>query len=454
MGFWDFAKAFLTSVCDLTYFLQLASFAFASILLAWPKQLNKRSILILIAEFAGIYAVTFVLGFIVFPLDRMYFAAAGGLSFTLSFFIAPIIFVAVFTKGGAVHKILKIVVLVTSMALCVAMSRDLGRLMGYWANNEFYLVVAARIAPVLIVIPMAYLVHRFDISVYLNLPHSLVTILYIVSAILFGTTIWENNLGLTSEDDKPLLLLFTVLYLGLMLVSALLYYSIYRVIWSRHKLTEAEVQATLSNAEREAMALDSRNREELAKMRHDLKNQFSYLGKLLEDGKTDEAKAFLAGLGVTKAEALDSFSCPNAVVSSIINLELNKAKLKNIKIKTKVVVPPNLKIDEVDLVSLITNIVDNAIENSVPDGPEIGLSIITYQDYLRISCTNSFPAEAMSSAKTLHSRKMGKRHGYGTKIIRNVAESYGGYADFSVEGDTFIADVVLMLTDKEGAANA
>lgn len=454
MGFWDFVKIFLTNICDLTFFLQLASFAFAAILLAWPKRYDKRSVIALIAEFLGIYALSFLLALIAFPLDRMFLANTGGLLFTFSFFVSPILFIIFFTNGKAKHKALKSVVLVTSMALCIAMSRDFGILVGKWSSDSFVLVVIARIVPILFIIPMAYLFHKFDISVYHNLPFPLLLIIYIVSVILFGATIWENKLNLKVETDESLLLLFSILYMGLMLVSGLLYYSIYRVIWSRHQLTVAEVQATLSNAEKEAVALDARNREELAKMRHDLKNQFSYLGRLLEDGKTEDAKAFLAELGATKAEALDSFSCPNRVVSSIINLEINKAKLKNIKIKTKVVVPPNLKIDEVDLVSLITNVVDNAIENSAPNGPEIGLSIITYQDYLRISCTNVFPAEALSGAQTLHSRKIGKRHGYGTKIIRNVAETYGGYADFSVEDNTFIADVVLMLTDKEGAANA
>lgn len=454
MSFQHYVEEFFLRIIDLTYFMHLAGFSLATVILVWPKEYNRKSVIVLISEFVGVYAATFIVTALGFPIDRFFFTNSGALVFTLSFFVAPVLFIVFFTKGGLVHKALKIAVAVSSMALSIAMSRDLGRLMGYWTNDSFVWVVLARTLPCFLVVPMSYLMKKYDLCKYLNLPNSLVVILFIVSTILFSTTVWEGQTMFADEIAKSMYLLFTVLYLGLMIVSALLYYSIYHVIWSRHQLTVAEVQATLSTAEREAIELDAKNREELSKLRHDLNNQLSYLSRLLDEGKEAEAKKYLADIGAAKQSALDSFSCSNEVVSSIVNLEINKAKLKNISVRAKVVVPPHLMIEDIDLVSLITNIVDNAIENTKPNGSCINLSIITYQDYLRISCSNEIEEDAKDNAKSLHSRKLGKRHGYGTKIIRNIADSYGGYASFSVEGDVFITDVVLMLTDKEGAANA
>ena len=191
------------------------------------------------------------------------------------------------------------------------------------------------------------------------------------------------------------------------------------------------------------------------KIRHDLRNQLSYTSVLLQDGKYEEADQYIRSLVDQKEEYLYSFSCSNLIISGIVNLELTKAKIAGKKIKFKVVVPPKLPFEDSDLLSLITNIVDNSIENFVPssDKDEINVTIVTQQDYLRITCFNSVDKTILKNKPSLKTTKRNRGHGYGTKIIKNIAKKYEGYATFTFEDAKFVCDCLINM-DHKGVNNA
>lgn len=455
MNFADLYRIFFESVCDITFLIQLFCFSLATVILVWPKKATLKSAIILIGEFIGVYAASFLLSSVCFPLDWLLLSnsIAEGVVFSLPQYLVPALFIIFFTPGKPRHKILKIALFFACVALCLEMSRDAGRIMGFISHDNFFLVVVSRSLPYVMILPNAYLMWRYDVSRYSSLSKPLFFIAIFVSLLMIVTTILEK-ISLRGADNYAPYIPFVIVYVGLSLVLGILYYSIYNVIETRHRLVESEVQMTLTSAERQAMALDAQNRDELAKLRHDLNNQLAYLNNLLKEGKTEDAKVYLDRLETSKQEALESFSCPNAVISSIVNLEIAKAQLRHVVIQPKVIVPPNLPIEDLDLVSLITNVVDNAIENTASGSEPIRLTIITYQDYLRISCFNPIEAGQEEKAKTLLTKKNDRRHGYGVKIIKNIAQSYSGYASFSVEEKSFVCDAILTLRKKEGNFNA
>ena len=238
-------------------------------------------------------------------------------------------------------------------------------------------------------------------------------------------------------------------------VLVAVYHAIYHVVDSRHRITELEVQSTVLSLENESLLIDQKNREELMKIRHDLKNQLSYTSVLLQEGKYEEADQYIKGLVEQKEEYLYSFSCSNLVISGIVNLELTKSKIADKKIKFKVVVPPKLPFEDSDLLSLITNIVDNSIENFLPvnDKDEINVSIVTQQDYLRITAFNSIDQKNIKGKPSLRTTKRNRGHGYGTKIIKNIAKKYEGYATFTFEEGKFVCDCLINMNHK-GNINA
>ena len=117
----------------------------------------------------------------------------------------------------------------------------------------------------------------------------------------------------------------------------------------------------------------------------------------------------------------------------------------------KVVIPPVLPFEDNDIVSLLTNMIDNALENYYKGEEDAGISvcILKQNDYIRFFVSNPIDPNKYDKNNITRTRKSGKRHGYGTKIIKNIADKYNGFVDFSLEGNHFICDVLLYMNLKE-----
>ena len=113
-------------------------------------------------------------------------------------------------------------------------------------------------------------------------------------------------------------------------------------------------------------------------------------------------------------------------------------------------VPPLLPFKDNDLVSLITNMIDNAIENYYSEKEDkITVRIIKQNDFIRFIVSNPIDISKANIKNLTKTSKVGRGHGYGTKIIKNIASAYNGYVDFGIEDNRFICDAVLNLNIKE-----
>jgi len=327
------------------------------------------------------------------------------------------------------------------------LSKNIGFFMGMVSNNAPIVVAIARSFPYIFFPAVNLLLNRIDINRYRNLSSEMVVIISVLSSLLLVASVYEQA---SMSQEKSTTLLLSILDLVLLFILNFSYYATYKNIEHRHRITNLEVQKTLEDAERMSIAIDQNNREELEKLRHDIKNQFSYVDIMLQQGNIDEARKYVSDYLNTSNPVLNSFSCSNNVINSIINLELTKAKIKKIKIDVKVVVPPLLPFEDIDLVSLLTNMIDNAIENFYGEGKDaIIVRIMKQNDFIRFIVSNPINIEKVNMRNLTKTSKVGRGHGYGTKIIKYIASAYNGYVDFNIEDNRFICDAVLNLNTKE-----
>ena len=453
LSFSQALKMYFDNILNATMFIQYFVFSISLVILVLPKKIDKKAILWSAIRFILLF-VTYIFGeSLFFALSYMTGVESGGLLFTASFMVFPIIFLIPNIKDYPLHKILKSFLMVATLMV----TAEIGRLLGMFValpdpNTVTFLFVLLRCLPLAFLPFIAFIMYKFNISRFKHLPLPHVVMILVLSALMIASAIWQNALSIDDNSTRWLLIFVALVEQGVLVG---LYYSIYALIDYRHRVTELEVQSTVLSLEKESLEIDSKNREELMKIRHDLQNQLSYTQALLNDGKYEEANNYIQSLVNQKEEYLYSFSCSNQIISGIVNLELTKAKIANKKIKFKVVVPPKLPFEDSDLLSLITNIVDNSLENFVPvDNKDvIGVTIVTQQDYLRITSFNSVDQKSIKEKPSLRTTKRGKAHGYGTKIIKNIVKKYEGYATFTFEDNKFVCDCLINMNLK-GADNA
>lgn len=448
LSFQQAINLYFSNILNVVMFIQYFLFSVSLVLLTLPKRIDRKAILWSLLRFSLLY-LAFIFGeSIFFALSYMTGTTTGGLLFTASFVIFPIIFLVPNVKDYPLHKIVKISVMVASLMI----TAEIGRLLGMMVptngpDDVSFLLVLARCSPMLFMPLIGFVLYKFNITRFKHLPKVHIIMILLLSALLVASSIWQNGLEIEENSARFLLVFIATVELAVLVG---LYYAVYYLIDSRHRITELEVSSSILSVEKEALRIDIQNREELMKIRHDLRNQLSYTQVLLNDGKYEEANNYIKSLIDQKEEYLYSFSCSNLVVSGIVNLELTKAKIANKKINFKVVVPPKLPFEDSDLLSLITNIVDNSIENFVPQDKNdaINVTIVTQQDYLRITAFNSVDEASLKGKPTLKTTKKNRGHGYGTKIIKNIAKKYEGYVTFAFEDNKFVCDCMINMNHK------
>lgn len=194
--------------------------------------------------------------------------------------------------------------------------------------------------------------------------------------------------------------------------------------------------------------LTNDNYEALRKIRHDIKNQYAMMGLLIKDEKYDELKKYYAEYTEKWKNILDYTNCGNKVIDNLINLEKLKASEKGIQIDTKIAIPPLLPFSSTDLCSLITNILDNAIEEieriqDLKNKNTVSVQIGIHESYFILSVSNP---TADSKNKDLISKKQDKNnHGYGLKIIKSIVKKYKGSMQIENENNEFNISVILLM---------
>ena len=446
----SFSQAFsfyYQTVLDATSFIAYFLVSMGLCLLVWPKTFNKKEILKPVLVFVISYGAFILFSSLMFATSNVIpnrYLSQVFYALTLPVIVG--VFTLIFFRGRALHVYIKIVVLVSSIAVIEALSKNSGFFFGTYTNIKTHLVLARSI-PYVLFPGVCYLLIRVDINHYRNLSKEMVTILSVLSTLLIVASIYEQA---SMSQEVATVALLSLLDIVLLFVLNFSYYATYKNIEHRHRITNLEVQKTLEDAERMSIQIDEINREELEKLRHDIKNQFAYLDALLQQNKDEEARKYVQNYLNESNPVLHSFSCSNSVINSIINLELTKAKIQNIKIDVKVVVPPHLPFKDIDLVSLLTNMIDNAMENYYSENnAPITVRIMKQNDFIRVLVSNPVDMKKINLRALTVTQKTGRGHGYGTKIIKNIASAYNGFVDFNVEDNCFICDVMLNLNQKE-----
>lgn len=248
------------------------------------------------------------------------------------------------------------------------------------------------------------------------------------------------------------------LYLFLRAISFLSYVIFYFLTRNYNSVIDYQSKARKAELKKNQAEISKGQYEEPHRIRHDLKNQRLLLEDRVERKDYSARQDYFANLDEKVHVPIDTVNTLNPFVHSVLNKESSKAKRLGIMLDTHLSLPSDLPMDYQDMTSLMSNLIDNALEaNARYDLKDpIEVQRIYDKNYLFVKVVNVLPkGEDKTKLLRLHSDKKSRnRHGYGTKIIKSICQKYNGTARFDIEDGKFVFDGRLYLPlEKEGDSN-
>lgn len=206
------------------------------------------------------------------------------------------------------------------------------------------------------------------------------------------------------------------------------------------KNAELEKQVKLNEVQGQYYELLEAQQRQVREMQHDINNHLLTIRTLIDEkGKTDNVSDYAQDLGNTY-DLLRLDYCNNRALNALLVSKALVCEQAKIEQKFDVAYASNIPLSDIDLVSLFSNLLDNAIAAATgAPGAFVRLYTSAKDGSVTIVCENSISG-GLENPKAAQG-KMSR--GNGTKIIRRIAAKCSGSFAGVADGDTY--RVVIML---------
>ena len=231
--------------------------------------------------------------------------------------------------------------------------------------------------------------------------------------------------------DSPLYNIFSCIVIIILCFIA--FYSLY--LTYKNMVIHAEIEAKNEIIEKQQkiqiehfIAIQNQMKE-IDKIKEYISQENIY--KELKD--TEEMREYVNQL-IEKHITYATDYCDNKMIDAIIFNKIPLCEQNHIKHTVQMVIPETLAIDNVDLISVFTNLIDNAIEACLKIKEEkrfIDIDAKIQANYLIIKITNSKSPDITVSINNRTTKiRNDDEHGYGLQIIKNTCEK--NYGDITI----------------------
>lgn len=249
---------------------------------------------------------------------------------------------------------------------------------------------------------------------------------------------------LSYTGESFLLLLNMVLFFYIFIMFFLFYFLLKEGL----KDHELSLMKYLWNEDKKHYEIQKENMDIINIKCHDLRHQiqdYRQQGNVTDKmmNQLEDSIHIYDSLIKTGNEALD-------VILSSFYLRCNN---KKVELTTMADGNPLSFMEETDLYSLFTNMLDNALEyeDSIPEELRfISMTIKKENNNIHIHTENSYVGKETGRKKDFHTTKKDTaNHGFGTKSMKNIVSKYQGMIDFLIADDMFQVDVILPLKEQD-----
>ncbi len=251
-------------------------------------------------------------------------------------------------------------------------------------------------------------------------------------------------MGFNFEEEHLNVLL--IIAFGLVIMDFMVFYLINDIVKRERAIQDNKLMEERTKNQMMMYHNMHESYEQHRKRIHDYKNHLLCMEGMLTNGRVEETKEYIANLTGSFSKDLNTIISNHVVVDTVLNQKYSYAKSKGITIIWKVRDLSDLVINEEDIVSLLSNILDNAIEacDWVEGDRVIKFKMGLENDQLLISAQNPMLGTLdIKDNKIITTKNNKMEHGIGLLNISTIVEKYQGTCAMRHENGSFRISILM-----------
>lgn len=321
----------------------------------------------------------------------------------------------------------------------------------YLDTESFFYRILSIELPNIFMLVIIILVGMFTKSKNKAVPIRYWLLLLTVPVTTLGTlTVYQYYIDLLApgEDINIYIIISTV---GLVFINVLVFTLFSKLQNQLEIRRNADLLNTQMRLEKESFKRIEESYNRTRELRHDLKNHIFVLKGIAENGTKEEMLSYLEKMTDAVEEATYVSMSKNSAVDAVLNEKLLYAQKNGISTQFDVTPLEKTKISAMDICTILSNALDNAVEACVKfesfSDRYIDVKIEDTENEMIISVKNPSTEAPKRRAGTYISRKKdSENHGLGLKSIKRTVDKNKG--DMLVKYENGIFNLVVSLPHK------
>lgn len=191
----------------------------------------------------------------------------------------------------------------------------------------------------------------------------------------------------------------------------------------------------------------------IKKLKHDMKNNLLNISILIKNNQTEDAVKYIDEYLNEVTQSKNAANSGNTIIDAIINCKLVVCESNKIDFFLKIEPIPELNISYIDITTILSNIIDNAIEASLnlnESDRMIALRISKFKGYVNICIKNKYNKILRFENGFIKTSKPDtNHHGFGIALVQEAAEKNQGIFNYSHNDNIFKVTVMLPIKDSQ-----
>lgn len=227
----------------------------------------------------------------------------------------------------------------------------------------------------------------------------------------------------------------TTILLILTLMGILIIYG------QRKRLKERDkVNTLLIKGQTNQWKLQNERQKELRAFRHDFAAHALALQSLSKQKQYDKLDAYIGKLTAVQ-KSVFYISTNHIIGDAILNEYQRRGKEDSVEIQVVGMFPDEMEMEEMDLCTILSNLMSNAYEATLKVDTEgervIKVKIGAYEDRIFVTVDNPLVGDLqIEDGQLLTSKEDKEGHGYGIQNVKKALERYGGTISWELNDET------------------